>query len=71
MLPADRRAEAVVRAVAQLGRELGMTVVAEGVETAEQRDCLWRAGIDAVQGYFYARPMDGPSFVAWLRSRDP
>lgn len=68
-LPGDRRAFAVVRAVAQLGRDLGMTVVAEGVETAEQQEVLWQAGVDAVQGYLHARPMDGEALIGWLRSR--
>jgi len=67
VLPADRRAYAVVRAMSQLGRELGMTVVAEGAETAEQVAALWQAGVDAVQGYHFARPMDGDAFVRWLQ----
>ena len=69
VLPADRRAFAVVRAMSQLGRELGMTVVAEGVETAEQLAALWDAEVDAVQGYYFARPMDSGAFVQWLKSR--
>lgn len=66
VLPDDRRALAVVRAIAQLGRELGMTVVAEGVETRDQYDVLGEVGLDAIQGYLCARPMDGASFKSWL-----
>jgi diguanylate cyclase (GGDEF)-like protein len=66
VLPEDKRSLAVVRAVAQLGRELGMTVVAEGVETAEQYAVLADVGLDAVQGFYCARPMDGQALVAWL-----
>lgn len=66
VLPGDRRAYAVVRAMTQLGRELGMTVVAEGVETADQAEALWEAGVDAVQGYYLARPMDADSLREWL-----
>jgi EAL domain-containing protein (putative c-di-GMP-specific phosphodiesterase class I) len=66
VLPQDKRSLAVVRAIAQLGRELGMTVVAEGVETAEQFAVLAEVGLDAVQGFYCARPMDGQALVSWL-----
>lgn len=71
VLPTDRRAYAVVRAMSQLGGELGMTVVAEGAETAEQVASLWAAGVDAVQGYHFARPMDGDAFIRWLQDHQP
>lgn len=49
--------DAVVGAIAQLGRELGLAVTAEGIETPGQ-ECLVRAlGVDSVQGYLYARPL--------------
>ncbi len=51
-LHGDGRAEAVARAVLQLGRNLGMKVCAEGVETQEQLDFLKEEGCDLVQGYF-------------------
>ena len=39
-----------------LGKTLGLTIVAEGVETAPQRDALIALGCDLVQGYFYGMP---------------
>ena len=51
------------RLVASLGslcREMGMTIVSEGVETAEERDTLTALGCDLLQGYLFARP--GPPF---------
>ena len=69
VLPDDRRALAVVRAIAQLGRELGMTIVAEGVETERQVDILAELNVDAIQGFLRARPMDGETLVEWLRGR--
>ena len=69
VLPRDKRALAVVRAIAQLGRELGTTVVAEGVETKEQYDTLADVGLDAVQGFYCARPMEGDAVHAWLGKR--
>ena len=51
-LHGDGRAEAVARAVLQLGANLGITVCAEGVETQAQFDFLEAEGCDLVQGYF-------------------
>lgn len=70
MLPEDRRALSVVRAMTQLGKELGMTVVAEGCEKQEQCDAVLNAGVDAIQGFFYARPMPEETLLPWLQSRN-
>ena len=48
----------LVSACVALGRSLGLTTVAEGVETSAQVDWLLREDCDAVQGYYFARPMD-------------
>ena len=50
------QARAIIRSVIGLGRGLGMPVVAEGVETAEQLDALRAEGCDQVQGYLISRP---------------
>lgn len=70
VLPEDRRALAVVRAMTQLGHELGMTVVAEGCERQEEIDALLDAGVDAIQGFFYARPMPEGNLLPWLQARN-
>ena len=67
VLPEDQRALAIVRAMTRLGQELGMSVVAEGVETAAQRDILWQAEVDSQQGYLHARPMSGDALIEWLQ----
>ncbi len=66
-LPEDTRVYAVVKAITQLGRELGMTVVAEGVENTEQLEALRSAGVDAIQGFLHARPMSEDALSAWLQ----
>ena len=55
----DQRADLrrVVRTIIELGHDLGLVVVAEGVETEAQRDCLAEMDCDFAQGYFFARPM--------------
>jgi EAL domain-containing protein (putative c-di-GMP-specific phosphodiesterase class I) len=52
----------VVRAVIGLGRSLGLTLVAEGVENAAQVVELSAYGCDFIQGYFFHRPLDEPAF---------
>ena len=51
----------IVRATIGLGKSLGVTIVAEGVETEAQLDQLRRWGCDQVQGYLIGRPADRPS----------
>lgn len=70
MLPEDRRALAVIKAMTQLGHELGMTVVAEGCERIEEIEALLEVGVDAIQGFYYARPMPGEALLPWLQARD-
>jgi diguanylate cyclase (GGDEF)-like protein len=70
VLPEDRRALAVVRAMTSLGHELGMTVVAEGCERQEEIDALLGVGVDAIQGFFYARPMPEEALLQWLKTRN-
>ncbi len=48
---------AVVQAIIQMARAMGKRVVAEGVETVDERDCLIRLGCREMQGYLYAKPM--------------
>jgi len=68
-LPHNRRSFSVVKAVTQLALDLGMTVVAEGIETEEQYRSLCEAGVTAIQGFYLARPMSETDFLAWLTRR--
>jgi EAL domain-containing protein (putative c-di-GMP-specific phosphodiesterase class I) len=55
-LDRDRTDTAVTASIIALGRSLGLTVVAEGVETQAQYDCLHQRGCAASQGYLLHRP---------------
>lgn len=52
----------------QLVKRLGLSAVAEGVETEEHRHKVMDLGIDVVQGYYYAKPMSAADFGNYLRS---
>ncbi len=59
---------ALCKAIILLAHDLGMRVVAEGVETQEQRDLLLAAGCDFGQGYWFARPMAVAAFDAFMQN---
>jgi diguanylate cyclase (GGDEF)-like protein len=65
----DAASHAIVRAVVELAHELGMTVVAEGVETVEQHERLSSLGCDSCQGYYFARPMHADDLDTLIQQR--
>jgi EAL domain-containing protein (putative c-di-GMP-specific phosphodiesterase class I) len=62
----DRQSAVIVASVARLAASLGMTVVAEGVETEEQRQILIAAGCGALQGYRFGKPMSARDVTVLL-----
>jgi EAL domain-containing protein (putative c-di-GMP-specific phosphodiesterase class I) len=67
----DPASETVMSAVVQLAHGLGMTVVAEGVETAAQHDQLSQLGCDYCQGFHFARPMAASSVTTLIQLQAP
>jgi EAL domain-containing protein (putative c-di-GMP-specific phosphodiesterase class I) len=61
----------IVRATVELGRNLGLLVVAEGVEDLEAFDRLADFGCNEAQGYYISRPMPADAFTRWLSVRGP
>jgi EAL domain-containing protein (putative c-di-GMP-specific phosphodiesterase class I) len=60
---------AIVRSTVELGRSLGLHVVAEGVETAEHQERLTEYGAHAAQGYHLSRPLPADVLRAWLSAQ--
>jgi diguanylate cyclase (GGDEF)-like protein/PAS domain S-box-containing protein len=67
-LAGDSRDSEIVVAVVGMAHALGMTVIAEGVETEAQRDELITIGCDAAQGYLFARPLAPSELAAALQA---
>ncbi len=65
----DANDTAICVATLALARTLGLRVVAEGVETARQRDFLLREGCDYLQGNFFSRPLPPELVGAWLEKK--
>ena len=59
-------AETIVKASINIAHDLGMKVVAEGIESVESEDTLTQLGCDIGQGFLYARPMDKDAMKVWL-----
>jgi diguanylate cyclase (GGDEF)-like protein/PAS domain S-box-containing protein len=68
-LPDDRDSAAISRAIIQMGQSLGLTVMAEGVETEAQCEFLAAQMCDEVQGMWVGAPMPVTEFEAWVRAR--
>jgi EAL domain-containing protein (putative c-di-GMP-specific phosphodiesterase class I) len=68
-LPSDAGSAAIAYVIIQMGRGLGLQVVAEGVESDAQRAWLRAHGCHAQQGYFSGGPMAADEFEGWLRGR--
>lgn len=68
----DNDDRALVTAAVHMGRALGLSVVAEGVESAGQAEFLSGIGCNVLQGYFFGKPMSATELeTGWFRRRSP
>lgn len=67
-LAGDERSAKLCQAIVGMGRALSLELVAEGVETALQRDRLLAMGCVQAQGYLFCRPLPLPEVLAWLQA---
>ncbi|HYC42483.1 MAG TPA: EAL domain-containing protein [Noviherbaspirillum sp.] len=68
-IPGDGDDEAITTAIIAMAHSLGLSVVAEGVETEAQLDFLRNAGCDIMQGFYFAEPRPPEQVAAFLKSR--
>ncbi len=67
-LPADSEDKAIAEAIIAMGKTLSLTVVAEGVETPEQKAFLRERACDQMQGYHFSKPIAADEFAELLRT---
>ncbi len=67
----SKNSASIIAALIKLGQSIGMTVMAEGVETQHQFNLLNEMGCDQYQGYLYARPMDATTLSQWMHKHHP
>jgi diguanylate cyclase (GGDEF)-like protein len=65
----DPQSAILARSIVELGHNLGLTVVGEGVEDATVGAFLRETGCDSAQGFHYARPMPGDDLLPWQSNR--
>ncbi|HLF11173.1 MAG TPA: EAL domain-containing protein, partial [Gammaproteobacteria bacterium] len=70
-IPKDSEDEAITEAIIAMGRTLGVTVVAEGVETSEQEAFLRSRACDEMQGFYFSKPSHPDALAALLRKHVP
>jgi diguanylate cyclase (GGDEF)-like protein/PAS domain S-box-containing protein len=68
-IPGDANDAAIVTAIISMAHDLGLQVVAEGVETQAQLDFLRDRGCDAIQGYFFSPPITAGEIAGFLKNR--
>jgi EAL domain-containing protein (putative c-di-GMP-specific phosphodiesterase class I) len=68
-LPGARDSLKIVRSVIELAHDLGLSTVAEGVESQNVADLLTGFGCTSLQGYFFSRPLPIGEFITWCNSR--
>ena len=66
----DGEGKNIAEMIIDLGRNLGMEVIAEGIEDTAQADYLRARGCHEAQGFLYSRPLDEDALRVWLRSRE-
>ena len=67
----DPTAQGIVRSIVELGHNLSLRVIAEGVETREQMHLLNQVGCDEAQGFYFARPMSANETTTFLQRVSP
>lgn len=70
-LESDDSARVMVQKTIEMGHDLDMEVVAEGVETDGQLAMLRQYGCDIAQGYMFSRPLPGDELIGWIKKYDP
>ena len=69
-LEQSREDRALARTIIELGRGLGLKVLAEGVETDAQRDFIYSSGCELMQGYLFSKPLSAQEMETLLKNQN-
>ncbi len=69
-LEESREDRAIARTIIELGRGLGLSVLAEGVETKEQKDFIYSNGCELMQGYLFSKPLCAQEMESMLKNQE-
>lgn len=69
-LPPENTKQTIAKSIVRLAQDLGIPVIAEGVESAEQADYLRKWGCQEAQGFLYSPALDERALLSWLRNRE-
>ncbi len=65
-IPGNNDDTAIVNTIISMGHNMNLKVIAEGVETQEQRNCLTKLGCELAQGFYFSRPLSADDFLAYM-----
>lgn len=65
-IPGNNDDTAIVNTIISMGHNMNLKVIAEGVETQEQRNCLTKLGCELAQGFYFSRPLTADDFLAYM-----
>lgn len=68
-IASDSHNEVIIETIINMAHNLGLSVIAEGVETGLQRDFLFDKGCSVFQGYYFAKPMPADAFQEWMKKQ--
>ena len=66
----EPKAAGLLEGIVRFGQRIGLTITAEGVETADDLEALKAMGCDRAQGFHLARPMPADALMAWMKARE-
>jgi len=70
-LTKDPKAEAILKTITQMGNDLGLSIVTEGIEDLETLKLAMKAGCRTAQGYYFSKPLTAGDLERWLNEAEP
>ena len=66
----NEKAQVVMKATVEMIKQLGLKIVAEGVETEKQIEGIKELGIDYIQGFYFAKPLPQKDYIKFIETKN-